>query len=156
MVVLGLLLLELTACATARDVTRGTGSALSAVGLMAMALALSKDCDPEDGDECNGDYYDEETLDTRSALFAGGGAAFVVGGGLVAATAPGKKKRRRPPAPVIQPASQNTRPPETATDRAWRELIEGRCAPESTSVDLRVPPDPTLPRTLPKCGTAGN
>jgi len=152
--IVGALALPVTGCATARAATRGTGAALSSIGALSMLAALSRDCDPDQGDECHGDYYDEDTLGTRGVLFAGGGAAVLVGSGLVAAASvPPKRRRKRAPVPPSATVSApvNARPPETATDRQMRELIEGRCVPESESkaLDLRVPDEPRSP--LPTC-----
>jgi hypothetical protein len=150
---LGLVLLvsaKLTACATARDVTRSAGATLSGIGVLAVFIAMSPSCDPET-DDCPNDepYYEEESLDARAALIAGGGAAMLLGGGLVAAAQPPKKRKR--PAPKPAPPAVTAPAPPTPAARQMRALIEKRCAPKG-SIDLRVPNDPAEPRApLPAC-----
>jgi hypothetical protein len=132
---------QLMACATARDVTRGTGTTLSGLGALAVILAMTPNCDP-DLSTCPNDepYYEEDTLETRAAIIAGGGAAMLVGGGLVAVAQPPKKRKRRP-APKPAPPLVSAQPPPSPDARKMRELIEKRCAPEG-SIDLRVPNEP--------------
>jgi len=142
-------LLPVTGCASARGVTRSTGTALSGLGALTVLLAFTPEgCGDDFGEEsCEDKGYSEQSLQTRAALVAGGGAAMLLGGGLVAASVPKKRKRPRP-APVPPPVL-NARPPQTPSGRAMRELIEGRCLPEGHAVDLRVPAKADEPRTVP-------
>jgi hypothetical protein len=142
--------MQLTACATVREVTRTTGTTLGGLGALAVFIAMSPSCDP-DTDDCPNDepYYDEESLDARVALIAGGGAAMLVGGGLVAAAQPPSRRKR--PLPKPAPPVVSAQPPETPGARQVRALIEKRCVPQG-SIDLRVPSAPDEPRsTLPAC-----
>jgi len=142
--------MQLTACATVREVTRSTGATLGGLGALAVFIAMSPSCDPET-DDCPNDepYYEEDSLDARVALIAGGGAAMLLGGGLVAAAQPPKKRKR--PAPRPAPAVVAVQPPPSPSARKMRALIEKRCVPKG-SIDLRVPNAPGAPRAaLPPC-----
>jgi len=141
---------QLAGCASSRSVTRGAGATIGGLGALVVMLAISPDCDP-DTDVCPSDepYYEEDTLETRTALIAGGGVAMLVGGGLVAAAQPPKKRRR--PLPKPAPPAVIAQPPPSPAARQMRALIEKRCAPKG-SIDLRVPHDPAEPRaSLPVC-----
>src|SRR5690349_12518466 len=102
---------QLIGCATARDATRGAGLGLAGLGALTVLLAFAPERCEEDWDEdspwgndCEGDAYTEESLETRGALIAGGTAAVLVGGGLVAVSAPPKRPLKRP---VIKPLQTN-------------------------------------------------
>jgi len=139
---------QLAACTA--GATRSAGATIGGLGALVVMMAIDPDCDPDDGDLCPNDtpYYEEETLETRTALIAGGGVAMLVGGGLVAAAQPKKRKRA---APKPAPPAVTVQPPPSPGARQMRALIEKRCAPEG-SLDLRVPQDPAEPRApLPPC-----
>jgi hypothetical protein len=150
-IAVAVLVLQLSGCATTRTITRGTGSAIGALGALSMMFALSPLCDTEE--ECEAEcaeQLDEEELQARGILLASGGAAVLVGGGLVAVSSVPKKKRRLS-AQVVAPPPQNARPPATQSGQAMRELIEQRCIPEG-GLDLRVPLQNGKPRApLPPC-----
>lgn len=148
---LALIAAQLAGCATARDVTRGAGTALGVAGALALLVAFDADCDP-DQELCPDDepYYEEETLETRAVIAASGGAAVVIGGALVAASDPPKRRRKRPasqPAPVPR-AAVATNAPDPARALTMRELIEKRCVPQG-GIDLRVSAKPDVPRPPP-------
>lgn len=141
---------QLAGCATARNVTRGAGATIGGLGALVVMLALSPDCDPDTA-MCPNDepYYEQDTLETRTALIAGGGVAMLVGGGLVAVAQPPKKRKRPAPTPV--PPTVTAAPPPSPAVRQMRALIEKRCGPKG-SIDLRVPQASSEPRApLPPC-----
>lgn len=147
---------QLVACATARDVTQGAGLGLMGLGALTVLAALSpEDCDDEDSDswwdddDCDGESYSEESLETRGALIAGGTAAVLVGGGIAVIAKPPTKRTRTPP-PVVPPQT-NARPPARGNADVIRRLIEKRCLPEPTALDLRVPAAKRPGQRLPTC-----
>jgi hypothetical protein len=148
---------QLIACATARDVTRGAGLGLMGLGAITVLLAFSPDgCADDDDeslladDECEVESYDEDSLEARGVLIAGGTAAVLVGGGIAAIANPPPKRTRTPP-PVVPPRKLNARPAARGQDAVIRSLIEKRCLPEPTALDLRVPAAKRTGQRLPTC-----
>jgi hypothetical protein len=147
---------QLIGCATARDVTQGAGLGLMGLGAITVLLAFSPDgCADDDDeslladDECEVESYDEDSLEARGVLIAGGTAAVLVGGGIAAIASPPPKRTRTPP--PVAPQQVNARPPARGHDAVIRRLIEKRCLPEPTALDLRVPAAKRPGQRLPTC-----
>jgi hypothetical protein len=143
---IALIAAQLGGCATASDVSRGTGATLAVLGAFAL-LASVPTCDFDDEELCADDQppYDEDTAEERAVVAAGGGAAILLGAGLVAASTPPKKKnKRRAPVKPVAPRVAAPSPPPSKHSQSMHELIEKR------GLEVHIPREPSeLPRVQP-------